>query len=347
MNAPFLKLDHLETLSDEVGLMEHARLATPRRECGYTTDDNGRLLAVLARTDLRGLGAQGVEESGLHLCRLGLSYLQRASLPREHGFRNRLSYERRWLDNRGSDDSYGRALWGLGTLAARSFDAGLKEAAHKLFWSNYRLESPHSRSIVYALLGAVEMAELDKSVDLENQIRKWADQLRGPSPVPSQGRWMWPEPRLTYDNARYPEALMAAGVVLSDQRLIKDGLELLVWLVDIESTPEGHFSWTPVGGRSLANLVPGFDQQPLESWAMIDAASVAALLDGPHWLGVGERARSWFLGRNDTGQLMVDLETGAGFDGLTETGPNRNRGAESTLAAVAAMSRADAGAQRV
>ena len=342
MIPPFLKLHHLETLSDEVGLMEHAYLATPRRECGYTTDDNGRLLAVLARADLRGLGTAGVEQAALRLCRLGLSYLQRASIPKEHGFRNRLSYERRWLDHRGSDDSYGRALWGLGTLAARSFDADLKDAAYKLFWSNYRLESPHSRSIVYALLGAVEMAGLDGSVELGNQIRKWISHLRGPAP----GHWMWPEPRLTYDNPRYPEALMAAGMVLSDERLVQAGLALLAWLVDVETT-DGHFSWTPVGGRGVAGLEPGFDQQPLEAWAMIDAASVAASVDGPQWLGVAERARSWFLGMNDTGQLMVDFATGAGFDGLTENGPNLNRGAESTLAAVAAMSRADAGAQRV
>ncbi len=344
MITPFLKLDHLETLSDDVGLMEHARLATPRRECGYTTDDNGRMLAVLARTDLRGLGGKHVEEAGLRLCRVGLSYLQRASLPREQGFRNRLSYERRWLDNRGSDDSYGRALWGLGTLAARSSDADLREAAYELFWSNYRLESSHSRSVVYALLGAVEMADLDESVDLRNQIRTWIGQLPGPS----DGRWKWPDPRLTYDNARYPEALMAAGIVLSEEGLIRDGLELLAWLVDIESAkPDGHFSWTPVGGRTDANLHPGFDQQPLEAWAMIDATSVAALLDGPQWLEVAETARSWFLGRNDIGQEMVDRATGAGYDGLTESGPNRNRGAESTLAAVAAMSRADAGARRV
>ena len=344
MIPPFLKLDHLETLCDEIGLMEHARLATPRRECGYTTDDNGRMLAVLARADLRGLGGEDVEDSGLRLCRVGLSYLQRASLPRQHGFRNRLSYQRRWLDNRGSDDSYGRALWGLGTLAARSSDADLKEEAYELFWSNYRLESPHPRSVVYALLGAVEMARIDESVDLHNQIRKWIGQLRGPS----KGRWMWPDRKLTYDNARYPEALMTSGLVLSEERPIKDGLELLAWLVEIESArPDGHFSWTPVGGRTADNLDPGFDQQPLEAWAMIDAASVAALFDGPHWLDVAERARSWFLGRNDIGQDMVDPATGAGFDGLTESGPNRNRGAESTLAAVAAMSRADAGAHRV
>jgi hypothetical protein len=342
MITPFLNIRHLETLSDEVGLMEHARLAIPRRECGYTTDDNGRLLAVLARADVRGLGTAEVEQAAHHLCRLGLSYLERASIPKEHGFRNRLSYDRRWLDNRGSDDSYGRALWGLGTLAARSFDTDLKDAASELFWSNYRLESRHSRSIVYALLGAVEMAAVDESADLDNQIRRWASQLRGPAP----GRWMWPDERLTYDNARYPEALMAAGMVLSDGRLIQAGLALLAWLVDIETT-DGHFSWTPVGGRSAANLEPGFDQQPLEAWAMIDAASVAALLDGPHWLDVAERARSWFLGMNDTGHLMVDADTGAGFDGLTQNGPNLNRGAESTLAAVAAMSRADAGFQRV
>ena len=344
MITPFLKLDHLETLSDEVGLMEHARLATPRRECGYTTDDNGRMLAVLARANLRGVGGEGVEDSGLRLCRLGLSYLRRASSPREHGFRNRLSYERRWLDNRGSDDSYGRALWGLGTLAARSFDADLRQGAYELFWSNYRLESSHPRSVVYALLGAFEMAEIDDSLMLRNQIRTWIGQLPGPSGRP----WLWPHHKLTYDNARYPEALMTAGIVLSDDRLIKGGLELLNWLVEIESSQSGeHFSWTPVGGRTVANLDAGFDQQPLEAWAMIDAASVAALLDGRHWLNVAERARSWFLGLNDIGQEMVDMDTGAGFDGLTRTGPNRNRGAESTLAAVAAMSRADAGAQRV
>ena len=341
MNRPFLKLDHLQTLSDEVGLMEHARLATPRRECGYTADDNGRMLAVLARTDLRGLGG---EETGLQLCRVGLAYLHQASLPREHGFHNRRSYERRWLDHRGSDDSYGRALWGLGALAARSSDPELRESANRLFWSNYRLESPHSRAVIYALLGAVEMGSFDESTELRAQIRKWVGQLRGPS----GGRWRWPEPRLTYDNARYPEALIAAGIVLADERTVKDGLDLLEWLVEIEcSKTDGHFSWTPVGGRTIANLQAGFDQQPLEAWAMVDSASVAASIDGPHWWEVADAARSWFLGRNDVGALMIDPVTGAGFDGLTASGPNRNRGAESTLAAVAAMSGAYAGAQRV
>ena len=341
MNPPFVKLDHLQTLSDDIGLMEHARLAVPREECGYTTDDNGRMLSVLARIDLRGLGGERVEAIGLRLFRVALAYLQQASLPRTPGFRNRLSHQRRWLDSRGSDDSFGRALWGLGTLAARSLDNDLSESAHRLFWSNYRLESPYSRSVAYAVLGAVEMAEVDGSVALHSQLRKWLGQLRRQSKQP----WAWPEPRLTYDNARYPEAMIGAGRVLSDQGAVDQGLELLRWLVDVESIgPRRHFSWTPVGGRYPANIGRGFDQQPLEAWAMIDAASVAAVVDGNHWFDVAETARSWFLGANDLGVEMIDPETGGGFDGLTPTGPNLNQGAESTLSAVAAMAGAYAGA---
>jgi hypothetical protein len=344
MNPPFLKLDHLQALCDDTGLIEHALLGTPRRDSGYTTDDNGRMLAVLARADLRGLGGDSLEETGLRLSRVGLAYLQHASIADEHGFRNRLSYDRRWLDERGSDDSYGRALWGLGTLAARSLDSDLQESAYGLFWANYELESPHSRSAIYAILGATEVAAIDDSGRLLGQVARWLGQLPGPS----RGPWLWPEPSLTYDNARYPEALIAAGKALSDDNSVARGLELLTWLVEIETAPMGgHFSWTPVGGRTPDNLEPGFDQQPLEAWAMMDAATVAASVNGPRWYDVAEKARSWFLGLNDLGVDMVDPVTGAGFDGLTATGPNENRGAESTLAAVAAMSGAAAGAQRV
>ena len=217
----------------------------------------------------------------------------------------------------------------------------MRESAHELFFANYRLESPYPRSVIYAVLGAVEMAGVDESAELNSQLQKWLAQLRRRS----NQKWAWPEHKLTYDNARYPEALIAAGRILSDQGAVEEGLALLWWLVDVERiTPEGHFNWTPVGGRSLANMEPGFDQQPLEAWAMVDAASVAALVDGSHWFDVAETARSWFLGANDLGVEMVDPETGGGFDGLTPTGPNLNRGAESTLAAVATMSGAYAGA---
>jgi hypothetical protein len=335
VRLPPVSLDHLSALCDDTGLIEHAWLAVPRRESGYTADDNGRLLVVLARADPDRLSEESRGQV-LRLCRLGLGYLQHAALRRETGFHNRLSFERRWLDQRGSDDSIGRALWGLGTLAARTGEAHLREAAHALFFQHYRLASPYSRAIIYATLGGLEMAELDGSAELRRQLRSWAGQLPQRS-----GVWRWPEPRLVYDNARLPEALMGVGATLSDDRLVQTGLGLLEWLVETETAPGGsHFSFTPVAGRDPSHLGPGFDQQPIEAWAMIDACVLAGRLAGAAWQEPAIMATEWFLGRNDVGAMMVDPATGAGFDGLTPTGPNRNRGAESTLAAVAAMSHA-------
>lgn len=337
MRLPQVSLRHLASLCDDTGLIEHAWLTVPRRESGYTSDDNGRMLVVLSKADAGRL-VEDVDES-VRLCRLGLSYLQHAALPRGPGFHNRMSFDRRWLDQRGSDDSIGRSLWGLGTLAVRTDDPHLREAAHALFFRNFRWATPHPRAVIYALLGAAEMANLDGSAALRSQIRMWVDQLPSRS-----GLWRWPEPRLTYDNARFPEALMAAGACLADEGLVAAGLGLLEWLVETETAADRkRFSFTPVGGRDPGRLGPGFDQQPIEAWAMADACGLAGELAGPAWQEPRTMAIEWFLGRNDAGTPMVDPVTGAGFDGLTATGPNRNRGAESTLAAVAALSHSSIG----
>jgi hypothetical protein len=340
-------LEHLTRLCDDTGLIEHAWLSVPRRESGYTTDDNGRLLVVMSRPDWSLMGAQ-VEAEATRLANIGVGYLKHASLAEGHGFRNRMSFERRWIDNRGSDDSYGRALWGLGTLAARTEHPELREAAHTLFWSNYLLGSVHSRAVAYAILGAAEMASLDGSAALRRQLRVWADQLpksvRGRS---KEDAWRWPEERLTYDNARLSEALIRAGQVLNDEVLVIRGLLFLEWLVEIETSRVGNFfSFTPTGGRGPGDATPAFDQQPIEAWAMVDACGAAAEVSGGHWLDEAAKAVAWFLGRNDLQQSMIDLSTGAGYDGLTSHGPNRNQGAESTLAALGALTHSAAGVLR-
>jgi hypothetical protein len=146
--------------------------------------------------------------------------------------------------------------------------------------------------------------------------------------------WPWPEPALTYDNARLPEALMAAGEALEDPSMETDGLRLLEWLVGVETGAYG-FSFTPVGGRRLGDPQPAFDQQPLEAWGMADATMRAHALTGDgRWSDLAELALAWFFGANDTGDSLYDPVSGAGFDGLTADGPNLNRGAESTLAAL-------------
>jgi hypothetical protein len=119
--------------------------------------------------------------------------------------------------------------------------------------------------------------------------------------------------------------------------MTEHGLSLLAWLIDTERGRRG-FSFTPVGGKGPGESGPAFDQQPIEAWGMADAALAAAAADpGGPWLEAVADAAAWFLGRNDVGVALYDRSTGGGFDGLEAAGVNRNRGAESTLAALAAL----------
>jgi hypothetical protein len=131
--------------------------------------------------------------------------------------------------------------------------------------------------------------------------------------------------------------MIAAGVALDRPALVDDGLELLAWLLEHESS-EGHMSVTPVGGAGPGDARPGFDQQPIEVAALADACVRAARLSSAERWRVGlESAVAWFLGDNDAGTPMWDPVSGGGYDGLRADGPNLNQGAESTLAFIATM----------
>jgi hypothetical protein len=152
--------------------------------------------------------------------------------------------------------------------------------------------------------------------------------------------WRWPEPRLTYANAVLPEALVAAGNCLGDDRTIELGLAQLRWLLESQ-TAKGHLSVTPSGGRGPHEDVGLFDQQPIEVAAMSDACVRAHLLTGDaFWRQGSEVCTSWFMGMNDAGAVMFDERTGGGYDGLTEDGPNLNQGAESTIALLTTLQHA-------
>jgi hypothetical protein len=314
---PELRAHHLvKTLTGPYGLFEHALLDRPRQDHGYTTDDNARALVVLSRAfpevDVRPY----------------LDFVIRGRIP--GGWHNRMSQDGRWTDRRGSDDAHGRALWGLG-CAVRHGEA---ERALPTLLSGLDLDTAHARANAYATLGAVEaMAAEPGLTAAEDFLRRVADRL----PRPSSQPWMWPEPRLTYANARLPEALMAAGRALGDEALVSEGLRLLDWLVGVEHGENG-FSFTPVGGRGPESLSPGFDQQPIEAWAMADACLLAFEIEGgERWATATEDAAMWVMGRNDTHGVLYDPATGAGFDGLEADGVNQNRGAESTLAVLGAL----------
>jgi hypothetical protein len=312
-----LRTDYLTgTLTGPLGLYEHALFDRPRRGLGYTTDDNARALVVLGR---------GFPEADSAL------YLRFVATGRVRGgWHNRMTERGRWADERGSDDAHGRAIWGLGWALSGS----LADEARPVLIAGLDLDSHHPRANAYAALGAVAALEAEPGLaGFEAFLARVSLRL----PRMARGGWAWPERRLTYDNARIPQALLAAGRVLGDETMIREGLRILRWLVTYERGGAG-FSFTPVGGRTPKSLAPGFDQQPIEAWAMADACLLANELDDdPRWGDAVEDAAMWVMGRNDAGALLYDPDTGAGFDGLEPGGVNQNRGAESTLAVLGAL----------
>jgi hypothetical protein len=317
---------HLARMTTPMGIWEHALYSEPREENGICTDDNARALILLLRQADQSSELRGMADTYLR-------FVIDAALP-DGGFHNRRSSDGMWADTLGSDDSQGRAIWALGT--AISHRARGASAALDLF-DRQEFRSPSPRANAFAVLGAVEvLSAVPGHLHATDRVQAWVSNIV----VPPGSEWPWPEARLAYDNARLPEALIAAGSILDDGPMVRRGIRLLDWLVEMEMQ-HGHFSFTPVGGWAPGEKRPGFDQQPVEAAAVADACARAwDITRTEKWRRLVEMAALWFLGENDLGAVLYDRETGGGYDGLTPTGANLNQGAESTIAALSTLQRA-------
>jgi hypothetical protein len=316
---------HLRQLTNETGLWEHALFLTPREEHGFCTDDNARGLLVVSRPT----------SPAAELADLAEVYLRFVLDARTAAgqFHNRRRADGGWIDEIGSDDSQGRAWWGLGSVARSGPVPWMREAAFDAFDACNSFESAHLRANAYAALGAAEVLAADPGNAAATELLERTSGII----VTASDRIPWPEARLTYDNARLPEALLAAGVALADRHLISVGIRLLEWLVRVE-TNHDHFSFTPVGGWTPGGPRPGFDQQPIDAAAMAEACHRAwTVTNKPVWRERALDAVRWFVGQNDTGMVLYDSRTGGTCDGLMHHSVNENRGAESTLAGIAAL----------
>jgi len=320
--APVPVFDHLDHLSDERGLFEHAEHSTPRREHGYCVDDVARALVVVSREP----------NPSTTVTRLSRRYLDfvLAALDPSGMCHNRMGVDGSWRDDPALGDWWGRAVWGLGVAAASAETAGMRARALSGFRIAAQRRAPHVRSMAFAALGATallvqrpdELAARELLADTVTAI--WTDEC--------DAEWPWPESRLRYANGSLAEALISGGGALADDLVLHRGLDLLDFLLRVE-TRDGHLSVTPVGGRDRDHIGPAYDQQPIEVAALADACGTAfrVTLD-TRWL-IGIRlAWRWFVGDNDSATPMFDPDTGAGYDGLEPGGHNLNQGAESTLA---------------
>jgi hypothetical protein len=328
--TPEPRFEHLLRLTDRRGTFEHARLAEPRREHGYCTDDMARVLVVAAREPDAGGEVNGLARVAVQFLNDAQSYAGTC--------RNRMDSNGRWEDEPALEDCWGRCIWGLGTAAAHSDVSLVRRVAVIQFERAAQVRSPWPRAMAFAALGAAELLAVDPEQRAARELlTDYAKTVAQPN---ADGAWPWPEPRLTYANAVLAEAMIAAGVALDDSTLRCQGLDLLGWLVEYE-TAEGHLSPTPAAGRGPDDLRPAFDQQPIEVSTLADACARAAAIDACSiWPDGIRAAAAWFMGANDAQQLMWDPETGGGFDGLRAGGVNRNQGAESTLAVLSTMQHA-------
>lgn len=325
LRLPVPILKHVRRLTSDIGMWEHARFDRPRHEHGFCTDDNARALIVACR------GTS--DPDATMIAATTLRFVLAARRP-DGGFRNRRLADGRWLEQPRSDDACGRAVWALGVAARSAPTLAQRRVAAEAFAALPRLRSPYLRPHAFAALGAVEVLTLTPGNAIATRMLTDAVE-RIASAADRGGPWI--EPRLSYDDARLPEALLAAGAILEDASLQETGLERLRWLV-AEQSYEGRFSFTPDGGREPGGPRPAFDQQPVEAAAMAEACARAwKLTQDPFWQRASTRAAQWLLGHNDVGAVLYDRPSGATFDGLTATGANLNRGAESTLAGIAAL----------
>jgi hypothetical protein len=336
---PDVDLGHLAALTDPTGILQHAAFDVPRYDDGYCLDDNARaLLAVALVEDVGAADPKAVRALGTRY----LAFVQHAFNPERGRFRNFMSYSRRWLEEQGSEDSHGRALWALGSVVTRSTDHGRRGLAGDLFHAALpvvdRFTSP--RAWAYSLLGIDEYLKAfhgDRNVqDLRKTL---ADRLVDVYERTAGPGWPWFENKATYGNARLSQALLVSGAGMENESMIAIGLRSLDWLAEVQAGPDGYFA--PIGSNGFyprGGVKATLDEQPIEASSMVSASLVAArITKNPRWKAHADRAFLWFLGDNRLQQPLYDPATGGCRDGLHAERVNENQGAESTLSFLLAL----------
>lgn len=323
---PNPRLDALLRMTDEVGLLQHARRRVPDRAHGYCLDDNARALGLIHR-----LPAAPAELAVRYA-----AFVQHAWNGPARRFRNFMGYDRAWREDAGSDDSNGRALHALAVTAAEARDSELAAWALDLFAEAAEpvsaLTSPRAQA--WCALAGAALLEARPGHGLATRLAEGgARALLHHLAAHRRPDWTWFEPALAYDNARFSEACLRAGVALGRQDLVDAGTETLAWLSRAQTGAGGLFRavGTDSIGQPYAGPMP-FDGQALEAWASVDAAEAAARATGDaRWREEARRAHAWFTGANE-GAVPLATDDGGCCDALTPGGVNPNVGGESILA---------------
>jgi hypothetical protein len=339
IELPATNLAHVQIMTDDTGMLQHAAFNVPRYEEGYCLDDNARALLLMTLLEDAGWDDRGIVRT---LASRYLAFVSHAFNRPLGRFRNFMSHSRLWREEQGSEDSHGRALWALGTVVGLSADPGRNSLAATLFHAALPAMSSFSspRAWAFALLGIEQYLhafEGDRNVQAAG--RAIAERLLALFKRSEQTDWPWYENRVTYCNARLPQALIATGSWTGNAAMTATGIRSLNWLMTIQRTPDGYFA--PVGSNGFferGRMAAMFDQQPVDACATVSACMHAFRTTGDHaHVDHARRAFTWFLGQNQLQQPLYNPLSGGCRDALHADRLNENEGAESTLSFLLAL----------
>ena len=325
---PRFKLNHLLSLSDDTGVIQHAKHSISNKATGYALDDNARALIVAVKGY-----AMFREAKSQELLKRYLSFIQYCQ--RKDGmFHNQVSYDRRFLDRIGSQDSYGRVIWALGLVASSRIYENIKATAKFIFDNaikNYR-KIKSIRAKAFTINGLYWYYKTHKNKDIRDKIRYLANSLVNQYKKYRSEDWKWFEDSITYSNGILPSSLFLAYDVLKDKRYLdvgKESLDFLSELVIINNRLVliGHNGWYFRNGERSFH-----DQQPVDAASMVHAYKTAYdITKDKKYYNKAVLAFHWFLGKNSINQTVYDEVTGGCYDGLLPNCLNLNQGAESTI----------------
>lgn len=336
---PEIDLTHVRLMTDDTGMLQHATFDVPRYRDGYCIDDNARALLLMTHVEEAGTEAPQVVRA---LATRYLAFMSHAFDETSGRFNNFMTYARTWHDGPGSDDSHGRALWALGAVVGRSTDPGRRGLGARLFHGGLpaapTLTSP--RAWAYALLGIDEyLRAFEGDSNVESVRAELAARLVERFHHSRSADWPWFEDRLTYCNARLPQALLVSASRMGDAEMAEIAERSLEWLVSHHVAADGTFAPVGTNGFHVRGAPRAtFDQQPVEACAMVSACLDAHRVTGqPRWIEHARRAFHWFLGQNPLQAQVYDARTGGCRDGIHVDRMNENQGAESTLSFLTAL----------
>jgi glycosyltransferase involved in cell wall biosynthesis len=333
IELPSLNIDYLLRLTDDTGILQHGIHTIPRYEHGYSIDDNARALIVaVLMEEWKEHRSQARDLTSRYL-----AFLWYALNRKTARFRNFMNFERGWMEEEGSEDSHGRAIWALGTVVGRSKVRGYRDVADRLFQRALpairRFKSP--RACAFAARGVNEYLKRFSGDLRASNVREYLVRfLVELYEKASSQDWPWFEGYLTYSNAKLSHALLVCGPSLNDDKVIEIGLKSLEWLSEVQTSEQGYF--LPIGNSGFyhrGKQRARFDQQPIEAYATVGACIEAYNVTGDEkWRTEARKAFDWFLGKNDLNLALYDPLTGGCRDGLHPDRANQNQGAESTVA---------------